>query len=89
MEQHFQQEQPTYMEYHKMPKTNKPQVKIVNCETGEEIVRDATVEEIAQMEIDAANTAARKAEAQAKEAERQSILDRLGLTADELQTILG
>jgi len=68
---------------------SKPQVKIVNCETGEEIVRDATIQEIAQIELDAANAAAAKAEAEAKEAARQSILDRLGLTADELQTILG
>ena len=68
---------------------SKPQVKIVNCETGEEIVRDATAEEIAQKEIDAANAVARKAEAEAKEAQRQAILDRIGLTSDELQTILG
>jgi len=68
---------------------SKPQVKIVNCETGEEIVRDATVEEIAQMQLDAANTAAEKAEAEAKEAARQAILDRLGLTADEAKLILG
>ena len=67
----------------------KPQVKIVNVTTGEEIVRDATAEEIAQMEIDAANAVARKTEAEAKEAARQAILDRIGLTADELQTILG
>ena len=68
---------------------SKPQVKIVNCETGEEIVRDANVEEIAQMEIDAANEVARKAEIEAKAAQRQAILDRLGLTADEAKLILG
>jgi hypothetical protein len=67
----------------------KPQVKIVNVETGEEIVRDATDAEIAQMAIDAENAAARKAEAQEKATQRQAILDRIGLTADELQTILG
>jgi len=72
-----------------MPKTNKPQIKEVNCTTGEEIVRDATAEEIAQMELDAANAAAAKAEAEAKEAQRQAILDRLGLTADEAKLILG
>ena len=72
-----------------MTKTNKPQVKIVNCETGEEIVRDANAEEIAQMELDAANTAARKAETEAKATARAAILDRIGLTADELKTILG
>jgi hypothetical protein len=72
-----------------MVKSNTPQVKIVNCETGEEIVRDANAEEIAQIEIDAANGAAKKAEAKAKEIAKAAILDRIGLTADELKTILG
>jgi hypothetical protein len=72
-----------------MTKTNTPQLKFVNIETGEEIVRDATAEEIAQMEIDAANAAARKAETEAKAAARQAILDRLGLTADEAKLLLG
>ena len=67
----------------------KPQIKEFNCETQEEIVRDATAEEIAQIELDAANEAARKAEAEAKEAQRQAILDRLGLNADEAKLILG
>ena len=67
----------------------KPQIKIVNCETGEEIIRDANEQELAQMEIDAANYAARKAEAEAKAQAKAAILDRIGLTADELQTILG
>jgi len=68
---------------------NKPQIKIVNCTTGEEIVRDATAEEIAQIELDAANATARKAEAEAKAAQRQAILDRIGLTADEAKLLLG
>ena len=68
---------------------SKPQIKIVNVETGEEIIRDATAEEIAQIELDAANAAAQQAEAEAKEAARQAILDRLGLTADEAKLILG
>lgn len=68
---------------------SKPQVKIVNCETGEEIVRDATAEEIAQMEVYAAQEAQRQAEAEAKQATRQAILDRLGLTADEAKLLLG
>jgi hypothetical protein len=65
------------------------QIKEVNCTTGEEIVRDATDAEIAQMELDAAEAAARKAEIEAKAAEKQAILDRIGLTADELKMILG
>ena len=68
---------------------SKPQVKIVNCETGEEIVRDANAEEIAQFEASKAEQLSVRAEAEAKEAERQAILDRIGLTADELKTILG
>ena len=55
----------------------KPQIKIVNVETGEEIVRDATAEEIAQMKIDAENAAARKVEVEAKEFQRQAILHKL------------
>jgi hypothetical protein len=67
----------------------KLQITVVNCETGEEIVRDANAEEIAQMEIDAANVEANKAKAQADATAKAAILDRLGLTADELKTILG
>jgi hypothetical protein len=67
----------------------KPQVKIVDCTTGEEIIRDATADEIVQMETIAIEATAKKQAEQAKEIERQSILARIGLTADELQTILG
>ena len=68
---------------------SKPEVKIVNAETGEEIIRDANAEELAQMEIDTVNATARKAEVDAKETAKAAILDRIGLTADELKTILG
>ena len=67
---------------------SKPQIKIVNCETGEEIIRDATAEEITQMGVDSANAEAKKAEAQAKADQRQAILDRLGLTSEEAALIL-
>ena len=67
----------------------KPQIKEYNCETQEEIIRDATDVEIAQMAIDAENAAARKTEAEAKATAKAAILDRIGLTADELKTILG
>jgi hypothetical protein len=60
--------------------------------TDEHIVRDATPEEIAQREIDAKRAkkelAAIQAEADAKEAQRQEILDRLGITADEAKLLL-
>jgi hypothetical protein len=67
----------------------KPQIKIVNCETGEEIIRDANADEIAQIALDKAEAEARKAEAEARKAQRQAILDKLGLTADEAQLLLG
>jgi len=67
----------------------KPQIKEYNCETQEEIVRDATDAEIAQMELDAANEAAKKAEAETKAAQRQAILDRLGLSQEEANILLG
>ena len=76
-----------YMEYHKMSKT---QIKEYNCETGEEIVRDATDAEIAQIESDAANDAARKAEAEAKaqaKAAAEGKLAALGLTTDDLRAL--
>jgi hypothetical protein len=69
--------------------TSKPQIKEVNCTTGEEIVRDATTQEIAQIKLDADNSATAKAEVETKETQRQAILDRLGLTADEAKLILG
>jgi DNA-binding protein YbaB len=73
-----------------MTKTNKPQIKIVNCETGEEIIRDANAEEIAQIELDAVNDATRKAEAEAKaqaKAVAEGKLAALGLTTDDLRAL--
>lgn len=67
----------------------KLQIKIVDLESGEEIIRDLTAAEITQKELDAAEAVARKAEAEAKAAEKQAILNRIGLTADELKMILG
>jgi hypothetical protein len=68
----------------------KPQVKIVNTQTGEEIVRDANAEELAQMEKDAASYAAElvaKAEAEAKKAAAEAKLAALGLTAEDLKAL--
>jgi phage shock protein A len=44
---------------------------------------------IADREALANKVAIQKAEAEAKVAQKQAILDRIGLTADELKTILG
>jgi hypothetical protein len=68
---------------------SKPQIKIFNCETGEEIIRDANADEIAQMEIDAANNAILKAEVEAKAAQKAALLERLGITEAEAKLLLG
>ena len=71
-----------------MVKTNKPQIKIFNCETGEEIIRDANPDEIAQMELNAANAEARKAEAEAKETAKAALLTQLGITEEQAKLLL-
>ncbi len=67
--------------------------KIINCETGEVTERELNKAEKDQQKIDEAQIAQAqalvKAEAEAKEAAKAAILDRIGLTADELKTILG
>lgn len=62
-----------------------------NVQTGEtlDIERDETAAEKKTRETKAKEVAAELAEAQAKETAKAAILDRIGLTADELQTILG
>ena len=67
----------------------KPIIRIHNTETDEVIDREMNDAEFAQYEIDQAANATRKAEAEAQVAARQVILDRLGLTADEAQLLLG
>ncbi len=60
-----------------------------NVETGEVIERDATLEEIQQHELYAAETAA-KAEAESdKVAAKAALFERLGITADEAKLLLG
>jgi hypothetical protein len=67
--------------------------RIINIETGEVIDRPLNDEEIAQQEIDEANiaeaNAISEAAAKAKAADKAALLKRLGLTEDELKTILG
>ena len=67
---------------------NTIQVKIVNVETGEEIVRDANADELAQMEIDKANAQARQAEAEAKATAKAALLAQLGITAEQAKLLL-
>lgn len=64
-------------------------IKIHNAETNEIIEREMNEEEKAFWQSVKDDKKKAQAEAEAKAAQRQAILDRLGLTADELKTILG
>ena len=72
-----------------MAKSIKPIIRIHNVETNEVIDREMNDDEFALWQADQAAQAVAKAEDQAKEAAKTAILDRIGLTADELKTILG
>ncbi len=71
-----------------MTKSNVPQVKIVNAETGEEIIRDANAEELAQMAKDKSDYAAYLAEIEAKAQAKAELLERLGITEVEAKLLL-
>jgi hypothetical protein len=72
-----------------MVKSKRPMVRIHDATTNEIVDREMNDVEFAQYETDVANAATKKAEAEAKENAKAAILDRIGLTADELKTILG
>lgn len=76
-----------------MIKTTRPMVRIHDLSTDEVIDREMNDAEFAQYEADQAAQAAQaaaEAEAKAKaEADKATLLARLGLTEDELKIILG
>lgn len=72
-----------------MAKSTRPIIRIHNVETDEIIDREMNDDEFAQYEAEKAAELAAKAEAEAKAAEKQALLDRLGITADEAKLLLG
>jgi hypothetical protein len=66
----------------------KPQIKIVNAETGEEIIRDMNDAELAQLEIDRATAKAKADETAAKAQAKADLLAKLGITAEEAALLL-
>jgi hypothetical protein len=72
-----------------MAKSTKPIIRIHNVETNEVIDREINDDEFALWQANQAAQAVAKAEAEAKAAEKQSLLDRLGITADEAKLLLG
>jgi hypothetical protein len=65
----------------------KETIKITNAETGEEIVREMTAEELAQRETDKARVAERETGLEIAKAAAQAKLAALGLTADDLKAL--
>jgi len=72
-----------------MAKATRPKIRIHNIETDEVIDREMNDAEFAEYEANKAAQAIVEAEAKAKEIAKAAILDRIGLTAAELKTILG
>ena len=70
-----------------------PQITIHNVVTGQTITRDFDADELAQLELNKAQAikdATDQAKANAdKAAARQAVLDKLGLTANEISALLG
>jgi len=69
--------------------TTRPMVRVHDLTTDEIIDREMNDAEFAQHEANQATEAAEQAEAQAKATVRQAILDRLGISAEEAQLLLG
>ena len=69
--------------------STRPMVKIHNAETNEVIEREMNDAEFAQYEADKAAQAAADAAKAKADADKAALLARLGLTEDELKTILG
>ena len=61
----------------------------INCETGEEVLRDATKAEKDDAKARQEIVAAREAEAESKAAAKAALLNKLGITAEEAQLLLG
>jgi hypothetical protein len=72
-----------------MATQSKMKITIIDALTQEIVEREMNEAELEQHKLDKADSLKLLAEAEAKETAKQAILDRIGLSADELQTILG
>ena len=72
---------------------SKPEISIIDASTGEQVVKEMTTAEHNEYKEYVKQSADRLAKAEidadAKETAKAAILNRIGLTADELKTILG
>lgn len=67
----------------------KPIHRIFNGETGEILEREYTDDEMQQQFLDNAFAEQYQAEIKRKEAAKQAVLDKLGLSSDEVSALLG
>ena len=68
----------------------RPEIKIINVQTGEEIVREMNNEEFANYQSDVARGKAKEeaqAQAETDKAAAETKLAKLGLTADDLKAL--
>jgi hypothetical protein len=72
-----------------MAKTTRPMVRIHNIETNEVIDREMNDAEFAQFEIDKVEATTRATAEAAKAEQKAALLERLGITAEEAQLLLG
>jgi ribosomal protein S11 len=72
-----------------MAKTSRPMVRIHDLETNEVVDREMNDTEFAQYEADQATAAAQTAAEAAKAEQKAALLERLGITAEEAQLLLG
>jgi predicted metal-binding transcription factor (methanogenesis marker protein 9) len=66
-----------------------PTIRIHNIETDEVIDREMTIDEYKIYQEKLAKYQAEQAETESKTVQRQAILDKLGLTADEAKLLIG
>jgi len=66
-----------------------PQITIYDCITGQTITRDFNAAEIAQAKADKLAFDKIDADALARANARQTLLDKLGITADEAKLLMG
>ena len=72
-----------------MSKSTRPSVRIHNVETNEVIDREMTDAEFAEYQANQTAKATAQAEAEAKATAKAELLERLGITAEEAQLLLG
>jgi hypothetical protein len=72
-----------------MPTTSKPMIRIHDTELDEVVDRQMTNAEFAAYEADMQATLQLQAEAAAKAAAKQAVLDKLGLSTEEVAALLG